>query len=759
MSIAEPPETRALDDETRLAAVQAVDAAKARGWTQDDLRAWFTGRGVSLENYLGAKAGGAVSREVRGVLAQISITGLPDRPRAGATQAGLPDQPARTFDDPYPDLPTAMKSAERWLLWRAEPNEDPAKKPRKVPCYVTGERRHGGLDQPEDVAQLASYEEACAALAFKAGYAGLGFALGPDGTGQHWQGIDLDNLDQHPGLKFVADDLPGYTEKSPSGGGVHAIGYGRPFVSLGSNTTGIEAYARGRFFTVTGESTGMGEITCLADFVDARLAPLHSYRPQDTSAHAQAGGGSLAGSLAAPDLRSALASMRADDRDLWIRMGHALRSLGDQGRGLWLEWSQTSDKYDPADASRTWDSFKPERTGYQAVFAEAQRGGWVNPAAGRPAQDVIDPETGEVLEEVDNAPQDPENRPIRASEFTGEPPGRRWVVEDWIVEGAVNSLYGDGGLGKTLLAQLLACAAAIGGKWLGLDVAKGATLAVLCEDEKDELHRRHNDIKAALGFTIGNPFEDVWLWPRVGDENVLIRWDKDDKPVLGSFMERLVAEVEVLNPALLILDTLADFYAGNEISRPHVNYFVKTVLGGLIKRQRVKGHPLTILLLGHPSVAGKASGSGYSGSTAWNNAVRSRMYLTRPEEGASDERILTRGKANYAKSGDETAIRLFYADGVLRACDDADDGDSILWAAREEVCKLVDRAWNAGRPYSAQKGHARYIYAALPADMASGGFAPQVTRQALRELIVDDATVTLAKGRDKRGYRTSRSGE
>lgn len=43
-------------------------------------------------------------------------------------------------------------------------------------------------------------------------------------------------------------------------------------------------------------------------------------------------------------LRSALMSMRADDYDLWIKCGMALKSLGDVGRGLWLEWSLTSEK-------------------------------------------------------------------------------------------------------------------------------------------------------------------------------------------------------------------------------------------------------------------------------------------------------------------------------------------------------------------------------------------------------------------------------
>lgn len=43
-------------------------------------------------------------------------------------------------------------------------------------------------------------------------------------------------------------------------------------------------------------------------------------------------------------LRSALLSMRADDYDLWVKVGLALKGLGDVGRGLWLEWSLTSGK-------------------------------------------------------------------------------------------------------------------------------------------------------------------------------------------------------------------------------------------------------------------------------------------------------------------------------------------------------------------------------------------------------------------------------
>ena len=57
--------------------------------------------------------------------------------------------------------------------------------------------------------------------------------------------------------------------------GVHAIGYGRHFQVLGSNSSGVEAYASGRFFTVTEQTIQDSGIICLADHVKMVLAPIH----------------------------------------------------------------------------------------------------------------------------------------------------------------------------------------------------------------------------------------------------------------------------------------------------------------------------------------------------------------------------------------------------------------------------------------------------------------------------------------------------
>ncbi len=283
------------------------------------------------------------------------------------------NRPAEAFGE-FGELPVEMIQAQRWLVWKAIPQPE-GKKPRKVPFYPDGTERRGTLDSPEDQSRFGTFTDACKALANGA-YTGLGFALGPDGTGAHWQGVDLDDVKARPGLVTLMEIAPGYVERSPSGNGFHSIGYGQPFASLGSNATGIEAYAGGRYFTVTGDAIG-GRIEDLSRFVVETLRPVHKPRvePQNETPHTA---GPEPDDLIR-DLRSALWHLDADDYASWISTGLALKTLGAQGRALWLEWSSTSPKFDAADAARRWGGFEPNATDYRAIFAEAQRSGWANP--------------------------------------------------------------------------------------------------------------------------------------------------------------------------------------------------------------------------------------------------------------------------------------------------------------------------------------------------------------------------------------------
>lgn len=77
-------------------------------------------------------------------------------------------------------------------------------------------------------------------------------------------------------------------------------------------------------------------------------------------------------------ISSALAFIPADDREIWWRMGMAIKSdLGDSGFDLWDEWSQQAESYDPSDARAVWRGIKPGGgIGIGTLFHEAKASGW-----------------------------------------------------------------------------------------------------------------------------------------------------------------------------------------------------------------------------------------------------------------------------------------------------------------------------------------------------------------------------------------------
>ena len=78
------------------------------------------------------------------------------------------------------------------------------------------------------------------------------------------------------------------------------------------------------------------------------------------------------------ELRSALTFIEAEDRDMWVTVGMALKSSETrQARGIWDEWSIKSDKYNPVDQEKKWKSFKPKDITIASVFHIAGERGWV----------------------------------------------------------------------------------------------------------------------------------------------------------------------------------------------------------------------------------------------------------------------------------------------------------------------------------------------------------------------------------------------
>ncbi len=254
-------------------------------------------------------------------------------------------------------------------------------------------------------------------------------------------------------------------------------------------------------------------------------------------------------------------------------------------------------------------------------------------------------------------------RSINLPWWQGRPvPERRWMVRDWMPWGYVTALYGDGGTGKSLLAQQLMTACVIRQNWLGLETTACSAIGLFCEDDEAELLRRQECINREVGVDFCD-LGHLHIMPRVGDDNVLMTFNRDGRGELTSLWHTLVAEAKRREARLAVIDTAADTFGGDEIRRSEVRQFIASCLGRFARE--IDG---VVLVLAHPSLSGMASGSGSGGSTAWSNTVRSRLYLERPtpEDGEKPDdgaRILTTKKANYAATGRE--IRLRWQRGVF----------------------------------------------------------------------------------------------
>lgn len=232
-------------------------------------------------------------------------------------------------------------------------------------------------------------------------------------------------------------------------------------------------------------------------------------------------------------------------------------------------------------------------------------------------------------------------------------PVRPWYVQGLIPSRTVTLLSGDGGLGKSLFAVQLGIAGALGIETLGLTPSHGRVLYVGAEDEVDEFHRRIADILSAHDRDFAELDGQFLLLPLAEHDATLAAPGAGGKMLPTPLMGDLIAKVEAFRPNLLVLDTSADLFGGDEIKRSQVRQFV-----AMLRAIALKGN-CAVLLLSHPSVSGMQTGTGTSGSTAWNNSVRSRLYLTAAagEDADPDSRVISTMKSNYGRRGEDLKLR------------------------------------------------------------------------------------------------------
>jgi hypothetical protein len=374
------------------------------------------------------------------------------------------------------------------------------------------------------------------------------------------------------------------------------------------------------------------------------------------------------------DIRNALAHLRADDRALWMGVAHDLHELGDVGRGLWIAWSQMSDQWKPSDAKQ-WDTIKDARSGYRNVFVRAGAAGWLNGAA-RPGRSMVTlaSDAGTPMFPTSNSTAG-ETSSLCVVEIGDiysavvAPPS--FVVDRIIPRGVVTLLGGHGGIGKSMLALIIAVCVAAGRPWAGFGVTRGRVVFVSLEDSADIVRWRLSVIVRALNIDLALLRGNLMIVDGTGGEGALVTERSEAgvrrlAPTVN--FPRFLALTEGV--ALVVLDNCSDAYDADENQRRQVRAFVRMLT------QIARANDGAVLALAHIDKAAAkfgAQGNSYSGSSAWNNSVRSREALVE-SDGAIE---LRHEKSNFSKKADPIRMTfgehgmLFPAEGGMAGeCDD-----------------------------------------------------------------------------------------
>ena len=333
-----------------------------------------------------------------------------------------------------------------------------------------------------------------------------------------------------------------------------------------------------------------------------------------------------------------------------------------------------------------------------------------------------------------------------------EVPERRWFIENWLSadEGYTVLYSGRGGTGKSATIIDLMRSLATGEAWCGMEVKRGAkSMYIGCEDSEEELTRR---VQRRMNLHGRVPKGVIRLVSRLGMDNVLCSVGRDGKLKTEPFFKELRKQAKAFFKAdggVLILDTLSDIFSGNENDRSHVSQFVKYQLNRLGRDLGV-----TIIVLAHPAKGGSQNGQGFSGSTAWEGAFRCRWELNYQKMDKVDGLLeLVLAKSNSAKPGQK--ILLENRNGVHFVVDSAKADNSV----REEIIRLIDEAYEEGKPFGLTVQANRPIHKARVCDPITG---TPLTEQEIREIVSGlraEAIIENYRNSKEHGLRVIRRNE
>lgn len=260
---------------------------------------------------------------------------------------------------------------------------------------------------------------------------------------------------------------------------------------------------------------------------------------------------------------------------------------------------------------------------------------------------------------------------------TNPPPPPSYAWEGLVPNGHVSLLSAHGGVGKSTIALMLCVAASLNRPLFGIPTNAGKALFVSLEDSGSVVRHRLAWITKAWSLNPADLEQRLAIVDGTDHPEMFTSSGRADAGFTTGTYDEMVELVGTEGFGLIVIDNASDAFDGDEIQRRQVRAFMRS----LSRLARNTG--CAILLLAHvdkgTSRANQVENDeGYSGSTAWHNSSRSRLYLRRK---TGDLLTLIQQKNNLGRRSEP--LELIWPEGGLPTEARPDDPFQARVRARE----------------------------------------------------------------------------